>query len=286
VLYINFEIQNWAWKERITAVSSAKGIELENGMMKLWNRRGHSADFKKLLPEVASETRHSGFALIVIDPIYKLYDGADENKAGDMAALLNGIEELAMKTGAAIAFGAHFSKGNQAGKEAIDRISGSGVFARDPDSILIFTRHESEDAYTVESILRNFSPVKPFAVRWKFPLFELAKELDPAKLKKTKGGRTATFTVEMIVRCLGKQKLACAQWQKLCAQDGITKPTFNRLLAKAKHSGVVAILDGKYSVSKVSKVSNETSDTAQSHKSHNPLGCETMRQETEAKVKS
>jgi len=38
---------------------------------------------------------------------------------------------------AASVFGAHFSKGNQAGKESIDRISGSGVFARDPDTILV-----------------------------------------------------------------------------------------------------------------------------------------------------
>jgi len=37
-----------------------------------------------------------------------------------------------VKTGAAVGFGAHYSKGNQAGKEAIDRVSGSGVFARDP----------------------------------------------------------------------------------------------------------------------------------------------------------
>ena len=58
--------------------------------------------------------------------------------------MLNEIEALAVETGAAVAFGAHYSKGNQAGKEVIDRIGGSGVFARDPDSILNFTRHEEE----------------------------------------------------------------------------------------------------------------------------------------------
>src|ERR1019366_1572546 len=134
--------------------------------------------------------RHEGFALIILDPIYKLYGGTDENAAGDVAALLNSLERLAVETGAAIAFGAHFAKGNAAGKEAIDRISGSGVFARDPDSLLIFTKHESEDAFTVEPILRNFAPVAPFAVRWHFPLMQLAADLDPAKLKQA-GGRPA-----------------------------------------------------------------------------------------------
>jgi hypothetical protein len=188
VLYLNFEIQDYAWQKRIAAVAHAKGITLKPGEIKLWNLRGHAADFKSLLPRITEQIKESGFALIILDPIYKLYGRTDENKAGDVAELLNGLESLALQTGAAIAFGAHFSKGNQSQKEAIDRISGSGVFARDPDSILIFTAHEEKGAFTVESILRNFAPVEPFAVRWKFPLFELADELDPAKLKQA-GGR-------------------------------------------------------------------------------------------------
>ena len=189
VLYLNFEIQNYAWQKRIAAVADAKGIALKPGAIKLWNLRGHASDFGTLLPEVIAQTKASGFALIILDPIYKLYGRTDENKAGDVAALLNGMENLAVQTGAAIAFGAHFSKGNQSQKEAIDRISGSGVFARDTDSILIFTRHEEEDCFTVDSILRNFAPVDPFAVRWNYPLFHHAAELDPTKLKQSNAGR-------------------------------------------------------------------------------------------------
>ena len=47
-----------------------------------------------------------------------------------------------MQSGAAILYAAHFSKGNQAGKDAIDRISGSGVFGRDADTLIILTKHE------------------------------------------------------------------------------------------------------------------------------------------------
>jgi hypothetical protein len=276
VLYVNFEIQSHAWQHRIAAVAHAKGIGLKRGAILLWNLRGHAADFKDLLPRISEQTAQSDFALIILDPIYKLYGRTDENKAGDVAALLNGIEALAVKTGAAVAFGAHFAKGNAAGKEAIDRISGSGVFARDPDSILIFTQHEDEGAFVVESILRNFPPVKPFGVRWIFPLFEPADELDTTQLKR-KAGRSATFTVEMIVDCLGKQKLASAEWQKLCAKHDIKRAVFYRLLKKAEQSGVVKNIGGKWLVLKVSKVSNDTSDTTQSHKSHIPLGYETMR---------
>ena len=187
VLFLNFEIQPHAWQRRIASVASAKGVEIKPGMIQLWNLRGYAADFRQIVPRIIERARRENFALDVLDPIYKLYGGTDENAAGDVAALLNSLERLAVETGAATAFGAHFAKGNASAKEAIDRISGSGVFARDPDSLLIFTKHETDDAFTVEPILRNFAPVEPFAVRWNYPLMELADDLDPAKLKQVAG---------------------------------------------------------------------------------------------------
>lgn len=190
VLYVNFEIQDFAWWDRIAAVSRAKGIGLlKPGALQLWNLRGYGADFKTLLPKIEAKIKEARFALIVLDPIYKLYGGTDENSAGDVAELLNAIETLTVQTGAAVAYGAHFSKGNQASKEAIDRISGSGVFARDPDAILMFTHHEEENAFVVDSMLRNFAPVSSFAVRWDYPLFRADYELDPLKLKQSNAGR-------------------------------------------------------------------------------------------------
>lgn len=241
VLFLNFEIQNFAWQKRIADVASAKGIQIEPGAIKLWNLRGHAADFGSLLPKVTAETAESNFALIVVDPIYKMYGNLDENKAGDVAALLNGLEALAVNTGAAIAFGAHFSKGNQSGKEAIDRISGSGVFARDPDSILIFTRHEEEDCFTVESILRNFAPVEPFAVRWQFPLFTPAHDLDPAKLKQSKAGRKREHDprkfLKVIADTTGENGISISAWARLVP---INRATLNGYLPEMRKQGWIA----------------------------------------------
>jgi hypothetical protein len=187
VLFVNFEIQPHAWQRRIAAAARAKGIELKSGAIHLWNLRGHAADFRQLIPHIIARARREGFALIILDPIYKLYGGTDENAAGAVAELLNSLERLAVETGAAVAYGCHFAKGNAAGKDAIDRISGSGVFARDPDSLLIFTKHEAKNAFTVEPILRNFPPVDPFVVRWEFPLMHPDKALDPGRLKRVTG---------------------------------------------------------------------------------------------------
>jgi hypothetical protein len=184
VLYINLELPApWLFK-RLQTICDECQVTLAEDDLRVWNLRGHAADITQLAPSLLRGIGRARYALIVLDPIYKLLGARDENKAGDIAVLLNEIEKIAVKTGAAIVFGAHYSKGNQAAKEAIDRIGGSGVFARDPDSMLNFTRHEENDCFTVDATLRNHAPIQPFVVRWKFPLMCAELCLNPEKLKR------------------------------------------------------------------------------------------------------
>jgi len=113
-----------------------------------------------------------------------------------MGSLMNEVEAIVERTGAAVAFGAHYSKGNQSEKDPLDRISGSGVFARDPDTIMGLTAHEEENCYTVHSALRNFPGKEPFVIEWDFPLFKIRSDLNAHKLKQlgqkgTAGGALA-----------------------------------------------------------------------------------------------
>jgi hypothetical protein len=275
VLYLNFEIQEAFFQNRVRAVAEAKRITLSPSIIALWNLRGQAAGYAHIFPRIIERVRDAGYALIVLDPIYKCYGDVDENSAGAVGMLMNAIEGLAVETGAAVAFGAHYSKGNQAAKEAIDRISGSGVFARDPDSILSFTRHEAEDAFTVELTLRNFKPVAPFVARWIYPLMRRDETLDPAKLKKCAGGSSKSYTVEMLVNCLGNRKLKTASFQKLCADEaGITRPTFYRLIREAQSAGAITKDNsGKWMVvsTGISGI-NATTDTVESIGITHPLG--------------
>ena len=184
VCYINFEIQAAFFFERMRRVAEARGIEIEPGAISAWNLRGYAASAGNIIPQLEAELAGQGFALIVLDPIYKLNAGGDENSAGDVTDLMNHVEGLTVKTDAAVVIGAHFSKGNQSEKISIDRISGSGVWARDPDTILTLTEHETPDCFTVESRIRNFAPVPAFVVRWGYPLMVRDDILDPAALKK------------------------------------------------------------------------------------------------------
>jgi RecA-family ATPase len=124
VLYINFELPEFAFQARLRAVAAAKGVT-DFSACDLWNLRGFATDFSELIPKILSRIKECRYSLIVLDPIYKGLGKRDENKAGDIASLCNEIEQLAVQSGAAVVFGAHYSKGNQAGKEAIDRIGGS-----------------------------------------------------------------------------------------------------------------------------------------------------------------
>lgn len=236
VLFLNFEIQSGFFQERLHAVAQAKGITFAKGQIDIWNLRGHATGYSLILPRIIERVKESGYALIVLDPVYKLYGNTDENSAGAVAQLLNAIESLAVISRAAVAFGAHYSKGNQAGKEAIDRISGSGVFARDPDSILNFTRHEEKDAFTVESTLRNFKPVEPFVVRWQYPLMRLAPDLDPTTLKKP--GPKKEHDLLKLLACIEDttpdKPISISRWATVA---GVPRETLREYLGPMRQKG-------------------------------------------------
>ena len=104
-------------------------------------------------------------------------------------------------------------------------MSGSGVFARDPDSLLNLTAHaENEQCYTLDATLRNFPPMEPFVVEWRFPLFERRNDLDPARLKKP-AGRPPKYTADGLLTVLVDGMIA-RDWQ---AASGMSNDTFIRL---------------------------------------------------------
>lgn len=78
----------------------------------------------------------------MLDPIYKMLGSRDENNASDVTEILMSLERAAELTGAAVLFSRHYAKGSATLKESTDRMSGSGVWIRDPDSYLAMTRHE------------------------------------------------------------------------------------------------------------------------------------------------
>mgnify|MGYP001189914242 CR=1 FL=1 len=216
VIFLNFEVPHEFFLMRVKSVCDAMGIPIPSNLG-IWSLRGVCNDLRVLLQCLEERLDQDDLALLCIDPIYKALGDRDENSAGDMGLLMNEVEALVERTGAAVAFGAHYSKGNQAEKDPLDRISGSGVFARDPDTIMGLTAHEEPDCYTVHAALRNFPHLDPFVVKWDFPLFQIQQDLNPNDLKK-QGQKSSKSEVIELLR--GNQSgLTKTEWRDLIVNN-------------------------------------------------------------------
>lgn len=139
VLYINLEIDRPSFLHRISDIYNRLGWPVDHPKnLQIMNLRGQAEPLDKLGPKLEALVRRRHFDLVIIDPIYKVITG-DENSASDMGSFCNLFDRLAKAGECAVAYCHHHSKGSQAQKSAIDRASGSGVFARDPDAIIDMT---------------------------------------------------------------------------------------------------------------------------------------------------
>lgn len=139
VLYLNFEIDGNSFLNRFGQVYEALGWSIENHEnLKIINLRGKAEPLDILTPRLEAWLKKYPVDLVIIDPIYKVITG-DENNASDMGKFCNFFDRIAEGGQCTVAYCHHHSKGSQANKQVIDRASGSGVFARDPDAIIDLT---------------------------------------------------------------------------------------------------------------------------------------------------
>lgn len=145
VMYVNLELDKASCLHRLFDVYTALGIEPKNiDKIDIWNLRGHSVPMDKLAPKLIRRAAKKNYIAIIIDPIYKVITG-DENSADQMAHFCNQFDKVCTELECAVIYCHHHSKGAQGSKRSMDRVSGSGVFARDPDALLDLTELEVTD---------------------------------------------------------------------------------------------------------------------------------------------
>lgn len=145
VLYVNLELDEASCLHRFRDVYQALGREPKNlGNIDIWNLRGKSAPLDRLAPKLIKRATKKGYTAVVIDPIYKVITG-DENSADQMARFCSQFDLICTELGCAVIYCHHHSKGYQGAKRSMDRASGSGVFARDPDALLDLVELEVTD---------------------------------------------------------------------------------------------------------------------------------------------
>ncbi len=146
VLYVNLELDRASCLHRFKDVYTSLGIHARNlKNIDIWNLRGKSVPMDKLAPKLIRRAMKKDYTAVIIDPIYKVITG-DENSADQMANFCNQFDKVCTELGCAVIYCHHHSKGSQGGKKSMDRASGSGVFARDPDALLDLIELEITEA--------------------------------------------------------------------------------------------------------------------------------------------
>ena len=146
VMYVNLELDRASCLHRFKDVYTSLGIRANNlSNIDIWNLRGKSIPMDKLAPKLIRRAAKKDYIAIIIDPIYKVITG-DENSADQMANFCNQFDKICNELGTAVIYCHHHSKGAQGGKRSMDRASGSGVFARDPDALLDLIELDLNDA--------------------------------------------------------------------------------------------------------------------------------------------
>lgn len=217
VLYVNLEIDRASFSRRIAEACQKRAIEpekLKNNLI-VWNLRGHSTTLDKLAPKLIRRCAKENFTAVIIDPVYKVMMG-DENKAGDMAQFCNQFDKIATQLNCAVIYVHHFSKGDQDKKASIDRASGSGVFARDPDVISTVTKlNVDEPAVRVEFTLREFPDIDPIDAWYRYPI-HVVDDTGELKGKKLVGASTKKTHEESLNEFVDKMHLA---FENLCTDN-------------------------------------------------------------------
>jgi hypothetical protein len=185
VLHVDNELHKCTLAHRIPAVAEAMGIlpsQYEQDL-EVVSLRGNlrsladlGCDLKALEP--------GEYKAIILDAKYRFaIAGVSENDNAAETMLYNELDRIAEQTQAAIVLVHHASKGDQSGKRITDVGSGAGAQSRAADCHIVLREHEEPGVVVLEAAVRSFAPVEPLALRWDFPLWLPAFEVDPVKLK-------------------------------------------------------------------------------------------------------
>ena len=189
VIYVNLEIDPASCINRFSEIYKGLGIKpkFPNDIY-VWNLRGHAVPLDKLVPKLLRRVSSQHFDAVIIDPIYKVITG-DENNASEMGQFCNQFDKICQVSGCSTIYCHHHSKGAQGFKKAMDRASGSGVFARDPDAQLDMIQLETSEeflnenadnlnstAWRLECSLREFPNFKPRNFWFEYPIHRVDEQ--------------------------------------------------------------------------------------------------------------
>ena len=246
VVYLDFELKPRLAKERIKEIINSQGNEYFPSKNFMYcGLRGQKRSLEDLALHIQA-IKDFEPDMVIVDPFYKLGGEYDENDAGSVGLVLDKMESFSERLDCAFVYAHHFSKGNKAETDHIDRASGSGVFARDPDAILTLTPHEEDFHLVLEATLRNFPTPEKKVIEFAWPNFIHKPDLEPNLRKAGQASESKKINenlAQRLLELLEKGSIMGLNNMRMKLQ-GVT----NNDITKERMQSILRILRGKINV--------------------------------------
>jgi hypothetical protein len=174
VLYVNMELGGRAFVRRTEMLLKKRGIRASEVMpnIRVWHLRNTRTAAVEELGDALTR-QGERFDLVILDPLYRLLGGREENSNGDMGELMQAIRSrFCNGDKTAVLLVHHFPKGDLTKRAALDRFAGAGAIARDADSLITIT--PEGDAFTLEYTTRDYKAGSALELKMDFPAVDVA----------------------------------------------------------------------------------------------------------------
>ncbi len=235
VLLIDNELHPSTLAKRIPKVAEAMELfesEYQDDL-DIWPLRGQLRSLAELGAEF-KQIPQGQYKLILFDAKYRFAtSGSSENDNAAETQTYNLLDQYADQLEAALVLIHHSSKGSQTDKRVTDVGSGAGAQSRAADCHLVLREHDEADVVVLDAAVRSFKPVEPLALRWQFPLWLPAADVDAGKLRgnlskkeQQQAGRDKEGMDQIVTALLSGP----ATKGELRRQTGISKDRLDRLM--------------------------------------------------------
>jgi hypothetical protein len=245
ILLIDNELHPAVISSRFHAVAEAMAIAAKDYrlMVDVLSLRGRLMNLHQILAWLEARVKRGDYVAVLLDAWYRaLPSGLNENDNASVMQLYNAIDVVTAKLGCLWLNVHHASKGNQSEKSVVDVGAGAGAQSRAADAHLILRPHQEEGAVVFDAAVRSFPPIEPLVLRWDFPLWVRADDLDPTRLKRQPTGQERKQR-ENDMEGIGKIAVALrdgpATVSALRRQTGMRSEKCDRLLAILEKAGAV-----------------------------------------------
>ena len=239
VLLVNGEIRRAPYKRRLRRMVASMRIDPASLLgMVVFNTADQVPDSDPLGQALRLAVDHL-CEVVILDPFY--LSVGDEQDQNEVKRAVGAMKLFAVE-GKTLVSVFHASKGSIGDRQAVDRISGSGIFARDCSSMLTLCEHATEpDHIVLATVTRNHAPQEPLTIRFEDGRFELAGNVAPVE-KTSRSRPVRVIGKEEVAACFSATPLAygdsCAAIKKACC---VGTNRAKELLAEAVRNGTVLV---------------------------------------------